>query len=142
MKNFLKISPSDLFDFIKSTTTVIFLSGFIGLGSYLYSQSFWPAFILSFAGQYILFSFIAHVLTINNNQKIRLKELDKIEHLSSILECGSCKDYNVITFIPEQNERVEFNCKACSKKNSVSINFIVSVVPDPISSDILLKENI
>ena len=33
MKNFLKISPSDLFDFIKSTTTVIFLSGFIGLGS-------------------------------------------------------------------------------------------------------------
>jgi len=141
MKNFLKLSSSEALDFIKSTTTVVFLSIFIGLGVYLINQNFWPAFILAFAGQYVLFSFIAHILTTNNDQKIRLKELDKIEHLSSILECGSCKDYNIITFIPEQNERVEFNCKSCSKKNSVSINFVVSVVPDPISSDILIKEN-
>jgi len=140
MKKFPKLSSSEVFDFIKSTTTVVFLSVFIGLGVYLINQNFWSAFVLAFAGQYVLFSFIAHVLTTSSNQKIRLKELDKIEHLSSILECGSCKDYNIITFIPEENERVEFNCKACGKKNSVSINFIVSVVPDPISSDILIKE--
>ena len=141
MKKLIKnLFSSGVFEFVKSTTTVILLSSLVGLGFHLVNFNFWTAFILAFASQYILFSFISHIFLTSNEQKIKLKELEKIEQLSSILECGACKDLNVITFIPEQNERLEFKCKSCERKNSVLINFIVSCVPDPVSSDILIKE--
>jgi hypothetical protein len=69
---------------------------------------------------------------------VRQKELDVLEPLSSILECAVCHKQNVITFIPNQNERVEFVCdnEKCASKNVVNINFTVAKVSeynDPIA---------
>jgi hypothetical protein len=119
-----------IFEFLKSTGTVCFLSSLIGLGFVLSGKPFLPAFILAAAVQYIIFSAIAS--TINNYfvHQTRQKELDKLLPLSTILECAACKSSNVTTFIPDQNERFEFVCQNCEAKNVVNINFVVAKVTE------------
>lgn len=120
----------NLFLFLKSTSSVLLTSGLIGLAFYLLNKSFWPGFFLAVGVQYVLFSVIAN--TINNYfiQQTRQKELDKLEKLSTLLECATCKSPNVITFIPDQNERFEFECEGCRSKNVVNINFTVARVTE------------
>jgi hypothetical protein len=120
--------------FIKSTLIVLFISSVIGLTSKLAGNSFLVAFTLSVCLQYILFTFLAYVINSYFAQKTKLKELDKLEQLSSILLCAFCQKPNVITFIPDQNERIEFLCDHCSGKNVVTMNFTVARVTDPIIS--------
>jgi hypothetical protein len=38
-----------------------------------------------------------------------------------------------MTFIPDENERVEFMCENCEKKNYVNINFTVARVTEPLT---------
>jgi len=120
----------NLFEFLKSTTTVCFLSSLIGLGFVLAGKPFLPAFILAVAMQYILFSVIAG--TVNNyfSHQTRQKELDKLAPLSTILECAACNASNINTFVPDQNERFEFVCQNCDAKNVVNINFVVAKVTE------------
>jgi len=120
----------NVFEFLKSTGTVCFLSSLIGLGAVLAEKTFWPAFILAAATQYILFSVIAG--TINNyfNYQTRQKELDKLMPLSTILDCAACTAPNICTFVPDQNERFEFACQNCESKNVVNINFVVAKVTE------------
>lgn len=98
----------------------------------MFGGNFIAAFILAVSLQYILFSFVGTIVNNYFIQKTRQKELDKLEQLSSILGCSSCKQPNVITFIPDEKERVEFVCDKCSKKNVVNIVFSVAGVTDPI----------
>jgi hypothetical protein len=118
--------------FFKSTFVVSVISSLIGLSAFLAGKSFWPAFLLATGCQYVVFSGIIN--TINNylTLQARQKELDKLEPLSTILECAVCKTQNVITFIPDQNERFEFTCEneKCKSKNVVSINFTVAKVTE------------
>lgn len=125
----MKITPT-LFKVFKSTTTIVIISSLTGLSFVLINKPFWPAFLLSACMQYILFSAIAS--TINNYfaHQTRQKELDKLENLSTILECATCKTQNVTTFIPDQNERFEFVCEGCQNKNVVNINFTVARVTE------------
>jgi len=118
--------------FVKSTSLVLFLSLLISFAVWLFKGNYIAAFILSVTLQYILFSFIGTIVNNYFLQQTRQKELDKIEQLSSILECASCKKNNIITFIPDEKERVEFVCDGCSKKNVVNIVFSVAGVTEPI----------
>ena len=98
----------------------------------MFKGNFVAAFLLSVAIQYVLFTFIGGIVNNYFIQQTRQKELDKLEQLSSILECASCKKPNVITFIPDEKERVEFVCEGCTKKNVVNIVFSVAGVTEPI----------
>jgi len=123
---------NQLLVFIKSTVVVLFVSSLISLSVWMFKGNFIAAFLLAVAFQYILFSFIGGVINNYLIQQTRQKELDKLEQLSSILECASCKKPNVITFIPDEKERVEFVCDGCTKKNVVNIVFSVAGVTEPI----------
>lgn len=120
----------NLFEFFKSTVTVCFLSTLIGLGFVLLDKPFLPAFILSAATQYILFTVIAGTITNYFKYQAREKELDKLAPLSTILECAACKAHNITTFIPDQNERFEFICQGCESRNVVNIHFVVAKVTE------------
>jgi hypothetical protein len=122
----------EIITFIKSTAIVLFISLLIGLAVWMLKGNFLAAFILAASCQYIVFGFIGSIVNNYYNQQTRQKELDKLEQLSSILECAYCKKPNVITFIPDQNERVEFLCDSCTKKNVVNIAFSVARVTEPI----------
>lgn len=131
----------ELILFVKSTTTVVATSSIISVAVWMLSGNYIAAFLLSLSIQYILFSFIGNLVNNYNTQITKQKELDKLEQLSSILECAYCKTKNIITFIPDENERVEFVCSSCNKKNLVNINFTVARITEPITMD-SLKENI
>jgi hypothetical protein len=38
-----------------------------------------------------------------------------------------------MTFLPDENEKVEFDCASCKKKNSVNIQFVVARVTEPLN---------
>ena len=119
--------------FIRSTITVLFTSALISLSVWMFNGNYIATFILAFCIQYVLFVFIGGIINNYFNQITRQKELDKLEQLSTILECAYCKKHNIMTFIPDENERVEFICDSCEKKNYVNINFTVARVTEPIS---------
>lgn len=123
---------------IKSTITVLIVSGFTGYAVYLNGGSFTSAFILSFCIQYVLFSFTANIISSYFKEKTYQKELDNLESLSTILQCAYCNSQNVMTFIPDELETSEFVCSSCEKKNTVRIQFLVARKTDmiqlPVSS--------
>jgi hypothetical protein len=124
----------------KSTLTVTFISLLLGIGASIVGASFWAVFVLSVALQYVLFAFIGGIVNNYLTQKTKLKEIEKLEQLSSILECSYCKQKNVITFIPDENERLEFDCMACNKTNVVNIHFTVARITEPAIPLPTLKE--
>jgi len=103
------------------------------LGAWLVHLNFTAAFLILCSVQYILFSFAGSIITSYFTQKTRQKELDLLEPLSTILECAYCKTNNVLTFFPNQNERIEFDCDKCKKKNLVNINFSVARITESVS---------
>jgi hypothetical protein len=119
--------------FIKSTCIVLFISTLIGLASIALNGSFLAIFILSVCIQYILFSFVASIINNYFIQQAKIKELDKLEPLSTLLQCSYCQRKNIITFLPDQTERVEFECDSCKKKNLVTIGFTVAQITEPVS---------
>ena len=120
------------FLFIKSTLIVGLTSALVGLGIWIIGGSFLASFILVACVQYILFGFFGNIINTYFTQITRQKELEKIEQLSTILECAYCKTRNIITFIPDENERIEFICDSCTKKNMVNISFTVARMTEPI----------
>jgi hypothetical protein len=118
---------------IKSTGIVLFLSALGGLGAYLIHLNFWATFILLFVFQYIIFSFVGNLITSYFVEKTRQKELDILEPLSTILECAYCKAKNLMTFFPNQDERIEFECDSCKKTNLVNINFSVARITESVN---------
>lgn len=117
-------------DFFKSTTIVLTNSGLVGLSFTLLDKPFWPAFILATCTQYLAFGVLVSIVSQYLQSKVRLAELDSLEPLSTILQCASCTTPNVTTFVPDQQERVEFVCDKCEGKNVVSINFTVARVTE------------
>jgi transcription elongation factor Elf1 len=119
--------------FVKSTLIVSLVSLVASLGVKSIGGNFWATFCLFFTIQYILFSFVATIIKNYFNQKTLQKELDSLEPLSTILLCSYCNTANVMTFIPDQNERAEFVCTSCQKKNVVTMQFVVARVTEPIN---------
>ena len=131
-----------VWDFIKSTFIVLFISCLGALSFNLLGYSFLISFILFFVFQYIIFSFLGNIINNFFIQKTRQKELDVLEPLSTILECAYCNHKNIMIFLPDQNERLEFECSSCKKINSVNIQFVVARTTEPLQQQTILKTNI
>jgi hypothetical protein len=120
----------NILNFVKSTTIVITISAIGALGAFILNLNFYASFLLLFAFQYIVFSFFGNVITSYFVQKTRQKELETLEPLSTILECAYCNSKNLMTFLPNQNERIEFECESCKNKNLVNIAFSVARITE------------
>jgi len=115
-----------------STLKVFLLSTIGALCLWFFGFGFIPSFCLVFVFQYILFSFIGNMVNNYYIQKTKQKELEALEPLSTILECAYCNNKNLMTFLPDQNERMEFECSSCKKKNVVNIQFVVARTTEPV----------
>ena len=111
---------------LKSTLIVSFISVLIALTVKALGGNFLIIFLLAFLCQYILFSFVANIISLFLSHQRLKKELDVLEPLSTILECAYCNHPNVMTFVADDLETSEFLCSACGKKNSVKIQFVVA----------------
>jgi hypothetical protein len=128
--------------FLKSTFIVVFISLIGATAAYTLGINFVGAFLLLFAIQFILFSFVADIIKNYFQEKTKQKQLDALEPLSTILECAYCNHSNLITFNPNQNERIEFTCSSCSNKNLVNIGFSVARITEPVSVPTLTGINL
>lgn len=117
---------------LKSTLQVTLLSLFGALSAFLFKVNYFAVFLLLFVFQYILLSFVLGIINNYQIEKTKQKELDLLEPLSTILECAYCKFKNLLIFIPDENERVEFECTECKNKNLVNIQFVVARVTEPV----------
>jgi hypothetical protein len=120
-------------DIVKSTLIVFLTSSLIALASFLFGINWIASFILAFVLQYILFSFFGNLIQSYFTEKTKQKELDTLEPLSTILECAYCNSKNIMTFLPDENERIEFECVSCKKKNLVNIQFVVARITDTVT---------
>jgi hypothetical protein len=120
-------------DLIKSTAITTVTSCIAGLGGYLLNLGFLPIFLLFFVFQYILFFALSSLVVSYFKEKTKQKELDKLENLSTILNCAYCNQANIMTFLPNDNSKLEFTCEECKKQNSVTMNFVVARVTEPIN---------
>jgi len=120
-------------NFIKSTFYVSVVSLLAGMGGYLLGYNFLAIFLIFIAIQYILFYAISSMVISFFVEKTKQKELDKLENLSTILNCAYCNQPNLMTFLPQDTSRLEFECDSCKKKNVVTIGFTVARVTEPIN---------
>jgi len=108
----------------KSYLTVIFVSSLCGLAAHLWDKSFWAAFCLTTALQFIV-GYVVSAITINGYRaSVHLAELDKLEKLSTIINCAYCNASNVITFLPEEVPLVK--CDKCNNTSNVKLHFTIS----------------
>lgn len=125
---------------IKSLVTTVVISTLCGLGSHLFNHSFWAAFALATAIQYVVGYVVATYMYGSYKSSIYMAELDKLEKLSTILNCAYCDHQNVFTFLPE--EVPDLKCEKCQNINSVKLHFTVARTTSSITTDIasILKE--
>jgi len=118
--------------FITSTTILIGISLLGGIAGFLAGKSFIITFLFLFVAQFIVFSFIGNIIKNLNFKQLMEKQLEKLQGLSTILECAYCKKQNLMIFNTDDTERIEFVCEYCKKKNLVNIQFIVSQISEPL----------
>jgi|GEM_PF-1634939 len=126
---------------VQSTLKVLGISAIIALICYLLTQSIVVSIcglILTMVLQYVLFTFIRVLISDYYIVKLREKQITTLEPLSSILECAYCKEPNVVTFMPNDNRKIEFDCMSCQKKNSVSIQIVVAQITEHVKGTSLL----
>lgn len=120
-------------ELIKSTSITALTSSVAGLGGWLLNLGFFPVFLLFFVFQYILFFALSTLVVSYFKEKTKQKELDKLENLSTILNCAYCNHANIMTFLPNDNSKLEFTCDECKKQNSVTMNFVVARLTEPVN---------
>lgn len=119
-------------NFIKSTLIVLSVSIFGSIGGFLFGFNFFGIFFILLTLQYILFYMISYIAKITLIEKTKQKELEKLENLSTILNCAYCNNQNIVTFNPDNNARMEFKCDHCSKTNLVTMQFVVARLTEPV----------
>jgi len=119
------------------------ISTLAGLVSLMSGNNFLYVFSFFFIIQYILYSVIVTLIVNFYREKTKQKELDKLENLSTILECAYCKTKNLLIFVPDQYEKSNFVCTSCEKENTVILNFLVARTTDelPPMNSILINED-
>jgi phage FluMu protein Com len=127
------MNKAAIFNFLKSTLAVVLVSALGGLAGLLTGLNFWTIFLLFFAIQYILFYAISTIVRSYFQEKTKQKELDKLENLSTILNCAYCNKPNLMTFRPDDNDRVEFKCEHCKMPNVVTIQFVVARITESVN---------
>ena len=117
---------------VKSTLIVLSISLFGSFGGYLFGFNFFGIFFVLLCMQYILFYTISYIAKLTLIEKTKQKELEKLESLSTILNCSYCNKQNIMTFTPEDNSRMEFKCDHCNKTNLVTLQFVVARITEPV----------
>lgn len=125
----------------KSLLLIITTSGLFGCLSFIFFNTFWFTFSFFILLQHLLYFVILNLVNNYFKEKTKQKELDKIENLSTILDCAYCSTKNIITFIPDQYEKIQFKCTKCNNNNSVIIQFIVARTTEPLEINSLLQHN-
>jgi transcription elongation factor Elf1 len=125
---------------IKPLFINIIISALFGIVSILNGYSFFYTFGIAFLSQYVLYSFISTLIVNFYREKTKQLELQKLENLSTILECAYCNAKNILTFIPDQNEKLEFVCNSCEKTNNVIMQFTVIRQNDSVPIQSLLTD--
>jgi hypothetical protein len=126
---------------LKFLISNVLISTLFGIISVFSGGQFLYVFLFTFLIIYILYSVVAKIIISFFKEKTRQMELDKLENLSTILECAYCSEKNILTFIPDQNEKLEFTCSSCNKLNSVIMQFTVIKQNETIQISSLLKED-
>ena len=128
--------------YVKPFLVNVILSSLFGLINSLYQGNFLYTFCISFLIQFILYYITSNVVLGIFREKTKQLELSKLENLSTILDCAYCSQKNIMTFIPDQNEKSQFICESCNKENTVIIQFTVARTTEtlPINS-LLVNEN-
>lgn len=124
---------NSFFTTLKSFTIVAVVSFIGSYAAYISDVNYIATFIFLFIIQFIILSFLKDVIVNYFKEKTKQKQLDYLEPLSSILECAYCNESNLVTFFPNQNERIEFECTKCKNKNLVNLVFSVARVTEPIN---------
>lgn len=118
---------------ILKSTGILFSISFLISGGFFFSGvgHFFDVFLIITGFQFILFTFFGTLIKNHLNKNLRERELEKLESLSTILECAYCKKKNLVVFDPNDTERFEFKCEHCDGKNLVTLQFAVSQVFEP-----------
>ena len=139
---FLFLISEETFNLAKSLITVSFVSTLCGFAAQLCNKPFWSAFLLSYAIQIIVGYILATYTYSNYRKTIYLAELDKLEKLSTILNCAYCNEPAVVTFLPDQVP--DLSCDKCKNTSSVKLQFavtrITTIPPSHNSISAALKE--
>jgi len=135
-------SPSTKKLILQSLLTTSLISGLFGLASYLFNYSFWAVFAITAAMQFIIGYMYSTYVTSKYKRDILIAELDKLERLSTLLNCVYCNTQNIVTFLP--NEVPDFMCEKCSQPNNVKLQFTVArstnTAPNITDFDKIIKE--
>lgn len=126
------IINKSVLNFLKSTLIVLLTSTLFSFGLTIFNLNFWGSFLFFTAFQYVLFSFFGTIIQNYIYADVRKKELDKLESLSTILNCAYCQKPNLMIFNPNDSERVEFECDHCKNKNLVTMQFVVAQITTPL----------
>lgn len=120
---------------LKSLLTVVAVSTLCGSGGYLLDKSFFGVFLVATAAQFI----IGYVLSAHSAYDFKktayLAELEKLEKLSTILNCAYCNEPNLVTFLPDTAP--ELVCDKCKNTSNVKLHFTVArqtTSPTPVSA--------
>lgn len=125
--------------YIKSLLVISTISGLFGCLSFIFFSNFWFTFAFFILLQHLLYYVVLSAVNNYFKEKTKQKELDKLENLSTILDCAYCSTKNIMTFIPDQYEKIQFKCSKCNNNNSVIIQFIVARTTEPLEINSLLN---
>lgn len=124
--------PESTKNVLKPLSLLLSVSFFGAFGFFILGFNFWAIFVLFLVFQFILFSFIGNVFNHYITEDRRKKELDRLEPLSTILQCSYCHKKNLMVFNPDDVERIEFECDHCKKTNLVTMQFMVAQISQPL----------
>lgn len=119
--------------FVYSSIKVLCLSFLGALGGYIIGFNFWGVLLFLICFQYILFFVLSQIMNTIVLEKTKQKELDKLEKLSTLLNCAYCNKQNIMIFDPDDNNRIEFKCDHCEKKNLVTLQFVVARITESVN---------
>ena len=122
-------------EIVKSLLIVVVVSSLCGLAGYFLNSSFVGVFLTVTIIQYVLGYLISAYASYDFKKSAYLAELDKLEKLSTILNCAYCSTPNLVTFLPDSAP--ELVCEKCKNTSSVKLHFSVARItapPAPISS--------
>jgi hypothetical protein len=122
-------------EIVKSLLIIATVSSLCGLAGHFFNRSFLGIFLITTVTQFALGYLISAYTSYDFKKSAYLAELDKLEKLSTILNCAYCSHPNLVTFLPDTAP--ELVCDKCKNTSSVKLHFSVSRMttpPTPVAS--------
>ena len=120
---------------LKSLLIIAAISSLCGSAGYLLNKSFFGVFIAVTAMQFIVGYIVTTLTAYDFKKSAYLAELDKLEKLSTILNCAFCNEPSLVTFLPDVAP--ELVCEKCKHTSNVRLHFSVArqtILPTSVSA--------